>query len=184
MLLLITGGSGSGKSAYAEKRVLELEIDQRIYLATMMCYDDETRRRIDRHRSMRDGKGFITLERPFDLEHLNLDQAAGIRETGRTVLLECLSNLTANEMFDPSGSGKDTLRAVKNGIDTLLGQCDNLVVVTNEIFSDGILYDRETAEYQEVLGSLNCMIAKDADEVTEVVYGIPILHKPAGGDNT
>lgn len=40
MFVLVTGGSGSGKSAYAESRILEFGPGERIYLATMMCFDD------------------------------------------------------------------------------------------------------------------------------------------------
>ena len=51
------------------------------------------------------------------------------------------------------------------------------MIVTNEIFSDGILYDRETRRYQKLLGSLNRRLAARADRVTEVVYGIPLTVK-------
>ena len=58
MITLITGGSGSGKSAYAEEQVLLEGEARRIYIATMYPYDEESHRRIDRHRRMRAGKGF------------------------------------------------------------------------------------------------------------------------------
>ena len=35
MMYLVIGGSGSGKSAYAEKRMMEEPDGSRIYLATM-----------------------------------------------------------------------------------------------------------------------------------------------------
>ena len=72
MLLMVTGGSGSGKSAYAEGRVLMFGEGERLYLATMRCYDEETKRRIERHRRMRSGKGFETVERCVALSSLKL----------------------------------------------------------------------------------------------------------------
>ena len=88
-----------------------------------------------------------------------------------------MSNLAANEMFDPAGSHEKTALEIKTGIDRLLGKCDNLVVVTNEVFSDGLTYDRETEKYQQILGEINRYMASGADEVVEVVYGIPVMHR-------
>ena len=68
MITLVTGGCGSGKSEYAERRVLELGAGYRIYLATMQCFDEESEKRVQRHRKMRAGKGFVTVERPLDLK--------------------------------------------------------------------------------------------------------------------
>ena len=62
MLHVVTGGSGSGKSEYAEKLIAESALHRRIYVATMMVWDDEGRKRVRRHREMRSGKGFITIE--------------------------------------------------------------------------------------------------------------------------
>ena len=56
-------------------------------------------------------------------------------------------------------------------------QVKHLVVVTNEIFSDGESYSKETRAYQENLGKINQAMADMADEVVEVVAGIPVFHK-------
>ena len=95
-------------------------------------------------------------------------------------MLECMSNLTANEIYQEGGAGDNTVKAILNGIHHLLEQAGNLVVVTNEVFSDGITYDPETEKYLEKLGAINCQMAQIADTVTEVVYGIPIFHKKTG----
>lgn len=52
-----------------------------------------------------------------------------------------------------------------------------LVVVGNDLFSDGAEYDAEMMEYLRNLAALNCAAAAMADEVYEVVCGIPIRHK-------
>ncbi len=174
MFVLVTGGSGSGKSAYAEDRIMQMADPERIYLATMACYDEESRQRIARHRRLRAGKGFDTVERPTDLAGLSL---GGDTAAKRSILLECMSNLAANEMFAPDGDKKDVFELVCRGIDTLMRECHNLVVVTNEVFSDGIEYDPMTRTYQEVLGRINAWMGQRADEVVEVVCGIPIQQK-------
>ena len=90
MFILVTGGSGSGKSEFAENIAMKLG-GKMLYVATMKPYDDECLKRIERHRKMRDGKGFRTVECYTDLSE--------ITESADTILLECMSNLTANVMF-------------------------------------------------------------------------------------
>ena len=46
MFILITGGSGSGKSEFAEAQILRLSREKRIYLATMKCFDEESKREL------------------------------------------------------------------------------------------------------------------------------------------
>ena len=154
MFHLITGGSGSGKSAYAENCILEFQGKNRIYIATMFPFDEESHRRIERHRKMR-------LEISSDSD----------------ILLECMSNLTANEMYQENGAGEETVEEILQGIRQLKDRAKNLVVVTNEVFSDGISYDPDTMRYLSYLGNINQEMGKMADQVTEVVYGIPVSLK-------
>ena len=170
MLILVTGGSGSGKSEFAESLVLQLHQKPYLYVATMYPFDDECRRRIQRHRTMRAQKEFATLECYTGLKTADTDGYG-------TVLLECLSNLTANEMYQEGGAKDDCVEEILQGIWHLQENCRHLIVVSNEIFSDGIEYDAETVRYQRYLGRLNQEIAARADLVAEVVYSIPVVQK-------
>lgn len=170
MMILVTGGSGSGKSAFAEERVLSLGGDRRIYIATMEPYDQEGRRRVERHRAMRAGKGFETVERYVGLKNLPLP-------AGGTALLECMSNLTANEMFREDGAGAHTVEEILEGVSRIREQLSHLVIVTNEIFSEAVSYGGDTDTYRRYLGEINQQLARMADEVVEVVYGIPVYIK-------
>ncbi|MDO4343531.1 MAG: bifunctional adenosylcobinamide kinase/adenosylcobinamide-phosphate guanylyltransferase [Eubacteriales bacterium] len=171
MFIVVTGGSGSGKSFYAEQRVLGFGGKKRYYIATMQCFDEESRIRIARHQKMRSGKGFETLEWPVSLENVRVSPDS-------TVLLECMSNLAANEYFDGKRhTPEEVALKIERGLDCLLHQCSDLLVVTNEVFSDGTAYDPETMQYMECLGKVNQAMARKADEVVEVVYGIPLKLK-------
>lgn len=170
MLHIVTGGSGSGKSAYAESCILDFRGKNRIYIATMFPFDEESHARIRRHREMRKEKSFSTIECYTGLENVEVEADAD-------VLLECMSNLTANEMYQESGAGIHTVDAIWRGIEHLVSQCRNLIIVTNEVFSDGITYDPDTMQYLAWLGEINRRLGERADKVTEVVYGIPIVHK-------
>ena len=170
MLILVTGGSGSGKSEFAENLVLRLNQKPYLYLATMYPFDEECHQRIARHRRMRAEKEFETLECYTGLKGCDVGGYG-------TVLLECMSNLTANEMYQEGGAGERCVQAVLEGVCRVSGQCENLVIVSNEIFSDGIEYDEETRRYQRYLGTINQEIAKLSDLVVEVVYSIPVVYK-------
>lgn len=170
MLCLITGGSGSGKSEYAESLVLRLQKKPRLYIATMYPFDVECHLRIRRHRQMRAEKGFETLECYTGLKD------ADVRGYG-TVLLECMSNLTANELYQAGGAKDRCVEAILEGVHKIRGQCEHLVIVTNEIFSDGIDYEEETRQYQKYLAELNRRLASMADLAVEVVYSVPVIQK-------
>ena len=198
MMELVTGGSGSGKSAYAEealcgpasspdrgqgKETGTQQDGQRYYIATMPSWDKETEKKIAKHRAMRAGKGFCTLEWYTDFEE-RLERADCPGMEGADILVECLSNLTANEMYMEGGAGKNTADAVIRWILCLRDRCRNLVVVTNDVFSESAEDSPEMRIYKETLGRINCALAEASDRVTEVVCGIPCTVKPETGRET
>ena len=171
MIILLTGGSACGKSTYGEALAIKYPLP-RYYIAAMEPYGEESRLRIARHREMRREKGFTTIERYIDLAHLELPQKGGV------ALLECLCNLTANEMFRPDGAGADTIKAVLDGIENLAAQCAVLIVITNDVGSGGDDgFDESTLEYIRTLGEINRLAAAHADSVAELVCGIPLMLK-------
>ncbi len=183
MIILITGGSGSGKSEFAENFAVCIHEKEKqgtlFYLATMIPRDEESIRRIGRHREMRKNKGFITRECFWKIN----DMAEQFKP-GDTILIECMSNLLANEMYETDGGirkrgNAGRMQAEQVIIEPVLrmGQDKNIVIVTNEVFSDGRIYDEETARYLEYLGYINAKLGQRADEVWEVVCGIPVKVK-------
>lgn len=176
MFILVTGGSASGKSEYAENLLHDSKNENaRIYIATMQPFGQEAQKRIEKHRKQRADKGFDTIECYRNLHEIELPDNCD-------VLLECMSNLTANEMFSDenvNSSSDIELLADKiiTGVKHVIHRCDNMVIVTNEVFSDTLDYDKTTKDYIRFLGIVNQRLAELADRVVEVVYGIPIEHK-------
>ena len=72
---------------------------------------------------------------------------------------------------------RDPFDTVVGGIDKLSAQCENLIIVTNDVGSDSREYTSETRKYIEVLGKINAALAQKADCVYELVCGIPIVLK-------
>lgn len=208
MITLITGGSGSGKSEYAEKYICHAPnkkgCKEKYYIATMQVFDDEGQRKIDRHRRLRAGKGFITIEQPRDIQNaVSKLQSENYLKTGRLALLECMSNLVANEMFPPVDASdtkeaepnKEALDEPENMRDyentkisrvskkvlkevrSLSENVAELVIVTNNVFEDGVCYDESTMNYIKAMGIVNRGLAAMAESVVEVVAGIPVAVK-------
>ena len=166
MISIISGGSASGKSEYAEKLIEKLP-GTRVYIATMQPWDDECLARIEKHRRQRAHRGFITIERYTDLGGIGLP-------TDANVLLEDLSNLLANETFSPEGGGE---KAVIEGIKALAAKSLYLTIVTNDIFSSGDDYSEETISYMKSFARVNIAAAEMADFAAEIIYTIPNILK-------
>ena len=163
MLTLVIGGAASGKSAYAES-LLACKTGRRYYIATMQPFGEEAMARIAKHRCMRAQKQFTTIECYTGLASVQLP------ERGH-VLLECMSNLTANELYSPEGAGEAAKDAILSGVEQLCRQCDSLVIVSNEVFTGGNQYAGDTDTYLHLLADVNRELAKRADRVCEVICG-------------
>ncbi len=167
-MTLITGGSKCGKSTFAESLFSDFS-GEKFYVATMIPSGEEAAAAIERHRKNRAGKGFATIEKYRDVGEISLPAGCG-------VLLECLGNLCANEMFCG-----DEIRfpneKILDGIMHLKNVADRLVIVTNDVSRDGILYDETTELYKKNLSELNRKIAEMSDCAVECVFGIPLIRK-------
>ena len=170
MLILLTGGSACGKSSYGEK-VAVMAPKPLYYIAAMQPYDEECLQKIARHRDLRAGKGFETIEQYTGVDTLKLPQPGG------TALLECLCNLTANEMYIQPDSPVDPVEKVVAGVENLRRQTETLIVITNDVGSDNEDYSEETRAYIRCLGQINARVAAMADRVYELVAGIPLCLK-------
>lgn len=207
MMYLIIGGSGSGKSAYAEELLFSLpDAGKKYYIATMQVCDEESRRRVQKHRKQREGKRFYTIEQPVHVSGALTQMDVG----KKSAMLECVSNLVANEMFakdiyaedmyaddphvedmhtDDSDVKETGLKKSKDcsaeavadkivdDIMKLHQPLQQLVIVSNNVFEDGVSYDEMTMEYIKTMGIVNQKLAAVADVVTEVVVGIPVMAK-------
>ena len=168
MKILIIGGSASGKSEYAENIAQSLN-EKRYYVATMMPFGNEALKRIEKHRNMRKLKGFETIEKYTDIEEIEIEKNSAL-------LLECMGNIVANEIYRPDP--KENIKEhILSGVDNLSQKCQNIVVVSNDVFSDGIEYPEETKKYMEILSDIDRHLASSFDVVAEVVCGIPLKIK-------
>ena len=170
-IILITGGSRSGKSEFAEKLVMSLG-KSCAYIATAQILDDEMRARVQRHQDRRRGSFWSNYEAPF-AAHETIGGISGVD----SILFDCLTIYTANLVY----GGEDA--AAKR--EKILGQTalllaaakesgKNVVFVANEVGS-GIIPDNTLArEFSDLAGQVNQAIAAAADKVYLVVSGIAV----------
>ena len=187
MLALVIGGSGSGKSEYAENLAMQLTKEKKLYIATMYPWDEESQKKIERHRRMRAEKNFETLECFYDLR---AGVMAFCESNIHTAFVDCMSNLVANEMYCEEGYASQyqksdgMLEHILNGIDALNQKFDHVVIVSNDVFCDGVEYNEEMQHYLKTLAKVNEKIQKMADLVVECVCGIPVIRKGGVQDET
>lgn len=171
MIILVTGGGASGKSEIAENICCKLSKGKKAYIATMQQYDDECLERIKKHKRNRIGKKFYTIEKYTNIQDINISLFD-------TVIIECISNLVANEMFmNDNIKNENIAEHILNGIKKLYQCVNNIVIVSNEVFSDGTIYNDDMLQYISQIGKLNCMISNLSDVVIEAVVGIPLFLK-------
>jgi len=175
VLVFISGAVRSGKSTLGEELAVCLAGGKRkIYLATSRHYDQEMTKRIELHQQKRAGRGFLTIEKSSDLG----DVVSTLRKSD-TVLLDCLGTLLANEMFDRKEMPASKFIQEKLWADLLklYESVENLIVISNEVFGDGIVYDGLTESYIRTLGKLHCKLAKASDVALECIYAGYLCYK-------
>lgn len=175
MMILLTGGSGNGKSTLARKLLSQMP-GPRYLVDTALVYDAEEAALRRKKQLELEQQGIRTLSCGTGLDAL-------LFPAGSSAVLECMCHLTANEMFGGEEAfveqrdQQTVFFRILSKIQHLLDQCDNLIVVTNEVGCEGLHYDDSTESYKRLLGMLNNTMARRADCVCEVVCGFPLVRK-------
>ncbi len=173
MSTYISGGCKNGKSMWAQRIALAYAGRKPLYyVATMLPGDAEDEARIRRHRAERAGLGFVTLERGRDI----LSALDGADLSG-AFLIDSVTALLANEMFDARGFHPQAGQKVADDLEAFVARAPNAVIVSDFIFSDAAIYDDTTDAYRAALALVDRRMAACCDNVLEIAAGIPIIHK-------
>ena len=177
MRIFISGGCKNGKSFYAQRiakaQCADMGTDSGLlyYIATMKPVDKEDTQRIARHRKERAGWGFTTIEQPADIERI-LDKC----DSGGSFLLDSVTALLANEMFLPNANDY-TNKKIIHGLSQIINSVENIVVVSDFIYSDASLYDPLTEKFRKSLAEIDRAAARICKAVLEIAYSNVIIHK-------
>lgn len=177
MKVLVIGGSKSGKSMLGQDiaKALEKKRGKLYYLATMKPYDKEDLNRIKNHLKDREGYDFTTIE-----EELNMKKVSEVMTLEDTVLLDSITSLVTNSMFRGKDFFDRIVEETVEGIKSLYEGAGSMVVVSDYVFCDGIVYDSYTEAFRRELGTVNRRLAELSDVVIECSYGNVICHKGEG----
>lgn len=167
MVILITGGQRSGKSAFSESLALELSPNP-VYLATARVIDDEFRQRVAIHRQRR-GPQWSVVEEESELSRHDL--------SGKTVVIDCVTMWITNVFFSHGEDVETTLSFLKNEFLKFTAHDANYIFVSNEIGLGGIGATPMQRKFTDVQGWFNQFIASHADRVYLTVAGIPMKIK-------
>lgn len=165
---LVIGGCRSGKSGHALKIAEAISAEERIFIATCVPYDQEMKRRVERHQKDRD-PSWKTFETPVDIAGvINAESAEH-----RVILVDCLTLWVSNLMMETP----DTTQ-ILSYVDELKSalastQCP-VILVSNEVGA-GIVPENKIARlYRDLAGEINRKIAETAHTVIWMVAGIPV----------
>ena len=163
-IILITGGQRSGKSRYAQRLAL-FQDSHPVYLATSRIWDDEFRKRVERHQQDR-GKEWTNIEEEKELSRHQVKD--------NVVLIDCVTLWCTNFFFDLDADVEAALQAVKQEFDNFIRQDATFIFVTNEIGSGAVSENAIQRRFTDLQGWMNQYIASKADQVYLMVSGIPV----------
>lgn len=166
-IILVTGGQRSGKSGYAQKLALQLS-DHPVYLATSRVWDDEYRKRIERHQRER-GAQWTNIEEEKLLGNHCVE--------GRVAVIDCVTLWSTNFFFDNDSDVERSLQEIKEEFERFTVQDATFIFVTNELGLGGISENIVQRHFTDLQGWVNQYIAGKADEVILMVSGIPLKVK-------
>lgn len=171
-VVLVLGGARSGKSAYAEARVMALPPPW-IYLATGQAGDAEMAARIRHHQDWR-AAGWRTVEEPLDL----VGQLEMLVRPDRPVLVDCLTLWVSNLMGRQGDIDAETARLMN-----ALPRLDGFVALVSNEVGLGIVPDNAAARaFRDHAGRFNQAVAAGADEVVFLAAGLPMVMKAPPGE--
>lgn len=172
-LVLVLGGTRSGKSRYALDLTKSLAGSGRAwFLATANRGDPELERRIERHRQARLAS-WPTIDVGVDLAAA-IDRA----DASEPVLVEgltlWLSALAGDETVDPDPILDGPLASAIDAIDRHTGP---IVVVSDEIGLGMVPMHEGARAFRDLVGLVHQRLAERADDVRFVVAGLPLSLK-------
>jgi adenosylcobinamide kinase/adenosylcobinamide-phosphate guanylyltransferase len=185
LIILVTGGVRSGKSAFAERLAKEHGgVSGRVlYVATSRVWDDEMATRVAAHQSQRPST-WRTIEEPLDLAG-----AVGGAGDANSVIVESIDPWVGNRLMDANPVQGEQLdrKAVASLEHDLLATARGLVQTHRQRRGAGalILVTLEAGlgvvppyplgrAFRDLLGRVNTALAAEADRVYLLVAGLPV----------
>ena len=197
-IIMVIGGSRSGKSVFAEKMAHDLEQEQAgvvTYVATGVIWDHEFAKRVEKHKNRRP-KNWNTIEEPHNL-HKAIEKIITHEGNQSIFLVDSIGTWVTNLMYSISSKDESQPQKLQEIQDFIwdkehedrfaeylklfIDTCNNsksiVIVVADEVGMDVVPYYKEARIFRDLNGLANQQVAQYAEEVYLVVCGIPIRVK-------
>lgn len=182
-VIMVTGGSRSGKSVIAEQKAKEYGKRSVLYLATAIPIDDDMKERIRIHQERRDPE-WGTYEGYRDLGEV-------VKSTEKnTILLDCVTVMITNILFEEEDRDFDKISAseveklenevikeLSNLVKAIRDEDKTLVIVSNEVGMSLVPSYRLGRIFSDISGKANQVLASLSDEVYVAISGLPLRLK-------
>jgi len=165
-IVVITGGTRSGKSRLALQRMSDYE--RKIFLATAVATDDEMKSRIEQHKKHR-GPDFVTVEEPIYLAEAIRSRVS----SADAVLVDCLTFWLNNLFHYFNGDQERISSEIRDFLQLLEERLLSLILVTNEINMGVIPPDSLSRRFVDEQGRLNQEVVRCSDEAILMISGVP-----------
>ena len=166
-IILITGGRRSGKSNYANNLGLQ-KADAPIFLATSRIWDDDHKKRIEKHRLHRSNK-WTTIEEDKHLSGHQFDK--------QTVVLDCVTLWLTNIFYDNNNDIETSFNEATKELEAISNHDAEFIIISNEIGMGGHPDNMIQMKFADLQGWVNQYIAEMAEEVYLMVSGLPVKIK-------
>lgn len=171
---LVTGGSRSGKSAYA--LTLTKTGKRKAFLATAEAIDGEMQERIVAHKKERREK-YHTIEEPVEIWKV----FETLPDDIEVIVVDCITVWLGNLQYHLDDEKKEA-DAIEKFLTALSDPPCEVIVVTNELGMGIIPENPLVRRFRDEAGRLNQRVAALADKVVLTVSGIPMVIKDSKSD--
>ncbi len=168
--ILFVGGTRSGKSQLAEYWA-ERQGQNRLYIATAIIEDDETKKRVEEHKQRR-STGWQCLEAPY------LSSSQLLEYHDNLILIDCLSMWLNNHMACGHDDEK-ILHCTKELVQCIEQWSAPLAVVSSELGQGMVPINKLARRYRDLHGQINQAFAKACKNVLLISCGLPLVLKGA-----
>ncbi len=174
MIIYITGGARSGKSAYGQQLARQMTT-RPIYVATARIWDDDFEGRIKKHQEDR-GETWKCIEEEKYLSRHNFD--------GQIVMIDCVTLWLTNFFVDTKNNVEESLGLFKSELNALRKQEATFIIISNEIGMGTHAHNEVARKFTDLQGWANQYLASVADQAILMVSGVPVKIKESNASGS